>query len=133
MFTRVGAQSQKFKRKAEAAEPDELDDGGLGPPSWIISFELFKLWQKGELPPPEVLPSKAALAEMNRLKDWGRRREKELIDSEPSEPTSSPLVSPQMQQGHDAAPIYVYPRSPTQFDPAVLARAAALANGPRVA
>ena len=94
---------------------------------------LADMWRQGELPPPEVQLSRATLLEIKRLKAWADRRQAELFEvqaraagarrmldeHEGAEIFSTPTISPpQQQRGH--------------FDPAVLARAAQLANGPRI-
>jgi len=126
------------KRQLEGADPNELTMNGA--PAWVISFELADVWRRGEVPPPEVQLSKAAVAQVKRLKEWAVRRRTEAIERDARARAVAAYIDQECENlGIDNLPPpqpqprpEPQPAAPTQFDPAVLARAAQLANGPRV-
>ena len=110
----------------------------LGWPVWVICDSTFRLWRTGGHPPPEFRLSPAAAAEVARLKAWAKeheeQEEEEAAWPKPTtrqqhgkRPPSQLQLQPQQPpQPPQMPPVTVEALHPTQFDPAVLARVAAI-------
>ena len=113
----------------------------LGWPVWVICDSTFRLWRTGGHPPPEFRLSPAAAAEVARLKAWAKeheeQEEKEAAWPKPTacqqhgkRPPSQVQLQPlQPLQPAQMPPVIVEALRPTQFDPAVLQRVAAIKKG----
>jgi len=138
------------KRKASEISTDECE-GDLWP-NWVVCQYTWKLFKAGEKPAPEVQLSPKAAAQVARLKAWAEQKvEQEERDMQARrEALFQPLPSfaermqeaqakrvaqrrsppPQPQQPSPLPPMHAV-ANPPQFDPAVLARVAAIKTGAR--
>jgi len=126
------------KRKAYEVEDSEFTDSAMFPP-WVVCANTFKLWRVGKKPPPEVMLSPAAAAEVARIQAWAEHEvEKEWgapraapAPAQPAPPPTSPLPPlPPPQPLVEVEAVRPTPHRP--FDPAILAKVAAIQSAARV-
>ena len=140
MLTHVS--QTKLKRKAEAKEEERL----LTRPAWVLDHNLANLWSDGleeDMIPEEVRPTADALAQVKRLCQWAERQVAELeqvteqVEAPLQQPQPSPPLVPTVAATAFVSPPPVaaaahIPSVAVRFDPATLAKMAALKAGPRV-
>ena len=107
------------KRKALATTADDESDGL---PLWVLSPGLFDLYHAGKKPPAEVQLSAKAAKEVKRLKAWALAQDHGAAPApEQPQPTPPPPMPPPIA-------VTALPIPAGSFDPAVLARVAAIKN-----
>ena len=126
------------KRKAFEVEDSEYTDSAMFP-NWVVCANTFKLWRVGKKPAPEVMLSPAAAAEVARLQAWAEQevvKERDecmagLTPPAPAQPTppTPPPPPPQQQPLVEVDAVRPTPHPP--FDPAILARVAAIKSAAR--
>ena len=106
------------KRKGPGEADDESDDY----PVWVLSPRLFDLYHAGKKPPAEVQLSAKAAKEVKRLKAWALAQDPRAAPApEQLQPPPPPPMPPPIA-------VTALPVPAGQFDPAVLARVAAIKN-----
>ena len=106
------------KRKGPGEADDESDDY----PVWVLSPRLFDLYLAGKKPPAEVQLSAKAAKEVKRLKAWALAQDPRAAPApEQPQPTPPPPMPPPIA-------VTALPIPAGSFDPAVLARVAAIKN-----
>ena len=106
------------KRKGPGEADDESDDY----PAWVLSPRLFDLYLAGKKPPAEVQLSAKAAKEVKRLKAWALAQDPRAAPApEQLQPPPPPPMPPPIA-------VTALPVPAGQFDPAVLARVAAIKN-----
>ena len=140
---RIGAHvllNAQKKRMLSDVDIGEEHGNELGWPVWVMCDSTFRLWRTGGHPPPEFRLSPAAAAEVARLKAWAKEHELQEEEEaawpkptprqqhEKRPPSQRPwqLQPPQPPQPPQMPPVTVEALHPTQFDPAVLQRVAAI-------
>ena len=112
-------------------------------PAWVVDHNTYKLWEQGldeSMMPADIVFSEETAEQVKRMLAWAAARVAELDDARLQPQAAPPQPPPQPSQeegprvrGTEGPSLALLPRlPPAAFDGAVLARAAALAAGPRV-
>ena len=115
---------------------NEFTDSAMVP-TWVVCENTFKLWRVGEKPAPDVMLSPQAAAEVARLQAWAAQQvEQERAPRAapaPARPTALPkLPSPPRSEPLPLVEVdAVRPTPHPHFDPAILARVAAMKSAAR--
>ena len=105
-------------------------------PTWVTDFDSLILFRKDIYPPKELLLSKVAKKEVRNLRLWAARTralspEEQEQEGEANREDHWQLAAQPTPPLHPPAPAAAA-SAMQQFDPSILAKAAALAKGPPV-
>ena len=151
MWSSRSRAQRKKKEETEAAKKAKTEEETAARPWWVVDHNTFLLWERGieeaDLPQDLTASSMAASQVVVGVRDWAARQVAEL--EKELEKEKQPLPAPLCMQHREQRPVPPPPPppqpneprwgvgsllcpEPMSFDAATLAKAAALAAGPRL-
>lgn len=127
------------QRKLTTKEESNDEERLLSRPAWVLDHNLANLWSEGmdeDTIPEDLRLTAGEAAKIKRLQAWAEEQVAELEQAEVEQPRPQPQLPVPVVDGSAAfvtpvsAPVSVPVVAPVRFDPAVLARVAALKAGP---
>ena len=125
------------RKKDKEVEEEEYE---IVQPEWVVDHETFNLWEPGvaaDSLPEDVKLTSETKAQLWRLREWAKAEMKQRRQverqAEPQPQPAAATVTATATATATATDAHAnQPRSPFVPDAALLAKAAALASGPRV-